>query len=115
MSAIIILMVLLLKYSTNESAIGLLMKLAGFTYGPLIGLFFFGIFTQRDLKDKYVPLIGILVPAIIGVLWYYSTGAPGVPKGEMGIFGAYKFGFEIIIYNAILAFALFSLISKRKD
>ncbi len=112
MSIAIVLMVLLLKYGTDESAIGLLMKMAGFTYGPLIGLFFFGILTQRKLNDKLVPLISLLVPLIIGILWNYSTGAPGIPKGELGIFGAYKFGFEIIIYNALLSYVGLYLISK---
>jgi len=113
MSGVLILVVMLLKYATDESAIGLLMTLAGFTYGPLIGLFFFGIMTNRKLNDSLVPLISLLVPAIIGVLWFYSTGAPGVEKGELGLFGAYKFGFEIIIYNAILAFGGLYLISKK--
>ncbi|MCT4581899.1 MAG: sodium:solute symporter [Flavobacteriales bacterium] len=115
MSAVIVLVVILLKYSTEDAAISLLMKLAGFTYGPLIGLFFFGILTKRQLKDNFVPIVSILVPAIIALFWYYSTGAPGVPKGELGIFGAYKFGFEIIIYNALLAFiGLFFISSKTK-
>ncbi len=113
MSGVIILMVLLLKYTTDESAIGLLMKLAGFTYGPLIGLFFFGIITKRKLNDSLAPIISVLVPIIIGVLWFYSTGSPGIPKGELGIFGAYKFGFEIIIYNATLAFGGLFMISKK--
>src|SRR5690606_34180527 len=55
MSAVIILTVIALKYTTDESAIGLLMKFAGFTYGPLIGMFFFGILSKRFVKDKVVP------------------------------------------------------------
>ena len=91
------------------------MKLAGFTYGPLIGLFFlWNTDKKRSLKDNLVPLISVLVPVTIGILMVlYSTGAPGVPKGELGIFGAYKFGFEIIIYNAILSFLLLLIISKK--
>lgn len=112
MSGVIVLTVVVLKYLTEESAIGLLMKAAGFTYGPLIGLFFFGILTKRKLKDNLVPIVSVLVPVIIGYFWYYSTGAPGVPKGELGIFGAYRFGFEIIIYNALLAFLLLFFISS---
>jgi len=122
-SVVIILTVIILKYSTEESAIGLLMKFAGFTYGPLIGLFFFGILTKRDLHDKLVVVVCLLVPITIGVLWYFSAGAPGVAnilnkKGELikempGVFGYYKFGFEIIIYNALLSFGALFLISKR--
>lgn len=115
MSGVIVLTVIVLKYLTEESAIGLLMKAAGFTYGPLIGLFFFGILTKRKLKDNLVPVISVLVPLIIGYFWYYSTGAPGVAKGELGIFGGYKFGFEIIIYNALLAFIGLFFISSKSN
>ncbi len=112
MSGVLIVVVLILKYATEESAIGLLMKFAGFTYGPLIGLFFFGILTKRNLKDSLVPFVGFLVPLLIGVMWFFSAGAPGVEPDEPGIFGMYKFGFEIIIYNALLAFLLLFGISK---
>ncbi len=103
-SLLIILVVIILKYTTTTAAIGLLMKFAGFTYGPLIGLFFFGILTKRKLKDNLVWIVMILAPIIIGYLWYYSAGSPGVETDMPGIFGEYKFGFEIIIYNAVLSF-----------
>ncbi len=114
MSVIIIMAVILLKYGTDESAIGLLMKFAGFTYGPLIGIFFFGILTQRYIKDKMVLWISLFSILTTFFLWYYSTGAPGVPKGEEGIFGGYRFGFELIILNATICFALLFLFSKKK-
>lgn len=113
MSGVIVLVVLLLKYATEESAIGLLMKAAGFTYGPLIGLFFFGILTKRKLTDNLVPFISILATLLMFCFWYFSTGAPGVEEGKLGIFGAYRFGFEIIIYNAFISFALLLFISKK--
>lgn len=113
MSGVIILVVLLLKYVTDDSAISLLMKLAGFTYGPLIGLFFFGLLTKRKLIDYLVPVISLCATLLMFFFWYYSAGAPGVEKGEVGIFGAYIFGFEIIIYNALLSFSLLLLISKK--
>ena len=112
-SVVLVLVVILLKYTTSQSAIGLLMKFAGFTYGPLIGLFFFGIITKRTIRDNLVLPVSLLVPAIIGIFWFYSTGAPGIEKGELGIFGSYKFGFEIIIYNAVLAFFAFFCISRK--
>jgi Na+/proline symporter len=113
MSGVIVLVVLLLKYVTDESAIGLLMKLAGFTYGPLIGLFFFGIITKRKLEDKLVPVVSLIATLLMFFFWYYSTGAPGVEKGSLGMFGAYRFGFEIIIYNAIFSYVLLLFISKK--
>jgi len=104
MSALIIAVVILLKYTTTAAAIGLLMKFAGFTYGPLIGLFFFGILTKRVLNDQLVWLVMILVPVLIGVLWYFSNGGPGYDAEHPGFLGTYVFGFEIIIYNALLSF-----------
>jgi solute:Na+ symporter, SSS family len=113
MSGVLIIVVILLKYGTNESAIGLLMKFAGFTYGPLIGLFFFGLLTKYNLRDRLVPLVALFSIAITYILWYYSYGAPGAgPEG--GIFGKYEFGFELIILNAFVTFSsLFFIATKR--
>ncbi len=111
-SGIIILSVILLHHFTNDSAIGLLMKCAGFTYGPLIGIFFFGILFKSQIKDLAIPFVSIASALITFIIWYYSKGAPGIPKGEAGILGDYKFGFEIIILNSLLTFILLIAISK---
>ena len=114
MSGVIILVVLLLKKYTDESAIGLLMKFAGFTYGPLIGLFFIGILTKRNLRDKWVPWMSVLSIGVTFVLWYLSAGAPGATYVNGGLFGNYRFGFELIIVNALITFiALFSISKKN--
>ena len=112
-SILIVCVVLLLHHFTDDSAIGLLMKFAGFTYGPLIGIFFFGILTKRKVSDKFIPLGGFISIIITFYLWYYSKGAPGVEKGAAGILGDYTFGFEIIILNAFLTFTLLYVGSKR--
>ena len=70
MSFLLIVIILILRKYSNDSAIWMLIKLAGFTYGPLIGLFFFGIITDRELRDKLVPLISLTVPAIVAIVWY---------------------------------------------
>ena len=114
-SVLIVLVVLLLHRFTEDSAIGLLMKFAGFTYGPLIGIFFFGILTKTKLKDKLIPIISGLAISITFYLWYFSKGAPGTPKGQPGILGEYAFGFEIIILNAFLTFALLFIASKLQS
>lgn len=113
MSMVIILVVILLKYTTNESAIGLLMKFAGFTYGPLIGMFFFGIMTKRELKDRWVPFLSLFSIVATFLFWFYSAGAPGGNSDGTGIFGRYQFGFEIIILNAIITFIALFLSSKQ--
>ena len=111
-SGIIILSVILLHHLTNESAIGLLMKCAGFTYGPLIGIFFFGILFKSKIKDLAIPFVSIISALITFMIWYYSKGAPGYPKGGSGILGDYQFGFEIIILNSLLTFILLIAVSK---
>jgi len=107
--------VILLHHFTDESAIGLLMKFAGFTYGPLIGIFFFGIIFKTKIKDLSIPFVSILSIGITFLIWFYSKGAPGVPEGEPGILGNYSFGFEIIILNAFLTFVFLSLVSQLKS
>jgi len=117
MSVVIILTVILLKNTTDGSAIGLLMKFAGFTYGPLIGMFFFGILSKRSIKDQFIPIMSIVSILTTVILWYLSAGAPGgyeVNEIAMGIFGAYKFGFEIILVNALITFFGLYLLSKKK-
>lgn len=115
MSMVIIGVVILLKYTTSDSAIGLLMTLAGFTYGPLIGIFFFGIITKRSVFDMAVPIIALISIGICFLLWYYSYGAPGIVKNGFGIFGTYKFGFEIIILNSLITFiGMFAISSKKR-
>lgn len=117
MSIVLILVVLLLHAFTNESAIGLLMKFAGFTYGPLIGVFFFGILTKKRVQDNWVPYVSFLAIAITGFCWYYSAGAPGAVEIEgvsYGIFGRYAFGFELIVFNALITFLLMFVASFFK-
>ena len=87
----------------------MLIKLAGFTYGPLIGLFFFGILTTREIKDKLVPIISVLVPVIVAVVWYLHD------QERIPFLGSYKFGAELIIYNSGMSFIGLYLISKAKS
>ena len=117
MSVVIILTVILLKKTTDSSAIGLLMKFAGFTYGPLIGMFFFGILSKRMVKDKLVTTVSLISILTTIVLWYLSAGAPGGYEENgiaLGIFGAYRFGFEIILVNALITFAGLYFLSKKE-
>ena len=114
-SILIIVVVLILHHFTDDSAIGLLMKFAGFTYGPLIGVFFFGILTKCVVNDRTIPLTSVLSIAMTFLLWYFSKGAPGVEKGAPGILGEYSFGFEIIILNAFLTFTLLLIASKAQS
>lgn len=107
MSVILILLIIFLRNFTNDSAIWMLIKLAGFTYGPLIGLFFFGILTSRDLIDKWVPIVCTLIPVFIAIVWMIHN------KGIIDWFGNYQFGAELIIYNVAASLLALFLISKK--
>ena len=109
MSLILILIIIFLRRFSDDSAIWMLIKLAGFTYGPLIGLFFFGILTKRNLIDKLVPLVSVVVPFIIAIIWYEHG------QGNVQWLGTYDFGAELIIYNSLLSFGSLFLISKSKS
>ena len=112
MSVTIILVVIILRYTTDRSAIDLILKFAGFTYGPLIGLFFFGIISKRKVLDKLVPFVCLTSILLTVFFWYFSAGGPGIEKDAAGILGYYKFGAEIIVLNALITFIGLFLVSK---
>ena len=109
MSFLLVSIILILRNFSDDSAIWMLIKLAGFTYGPLIGLFFFGIITKRSLNDRLVPIVSALVPIVVASLWYLHG------KGSITWFGSYQFGAELIIYNSLLSFLALLLISNSKS
>ena len=76
----------------DGSVIDAIYTVAGYTYGPLLGLFFFGIFTRRRVRDGWVPLICALSPVVCYVLSANSAAW----------FGGYKIGFELLLYNALI-------------
>ena len=88
----------------DVSVIWKLFKAAGYTYGPLLGLFAFGLFTKHQIKDKLVWIIAIIAPVISYVLNLYSKE----------LFNGYEIGFEILIINGILMF-IGMLLIKRKN
>ena len=84
----------------RQSLIDTLFDVAGFTYGPLLGLYAFGLFTKRTARDRWVPFIAVLSPAICYVLKLYSPTWFG-----------YHFGFEILLLNGLITFILLWLSS----
>jgi len=95
--------VIVFKRTLDASAIGQLLTLAGYTYGPLIGLFFFGILTRRNINDKLVLWICIAAP----VLTYF------INSKSIVWFNGFNFGDTIIILNALITFGGLYLISKK--
>lgn len=103
-STIIVLVIVLFREINDQAVIARLFTIAGYTYGPLLGLFSFGIFTKNQLNDKFVPLVAISAPLLSYVL---STNADRW-------FNGYKFGFEILIVNGLLTFIGLYLIRNKK-
>ena len=86
--------ILLFDVVDNQNVISAVFKAAGYTYGPLLGLYAFGLMLKRKVRDSYVPIICVLSPIICYVLNTYS---------EIW-FNGYQFGFEILILNGVLTF-----------
>ena len=86
----------------NQSLIDTLFDIAGFTYGPLLGLYTFGLFTRRPVCDRWVPVIAILSPVVCYLLKIY-----------MPLWTGYHFGFEILLLNGLLTFIGLLLIRKK--
>ncbi len=100
-----IFVILLFKYAFNDaSIIDKVLKFAGFTYGPLLGLYTFGLFTKWNVKDKLTPLVAILAVVISILLNNYSE-----------VWFGFNFGFEILIVNGFLTFLGLILIRSKQD
>jgi SSS family transporter len=87
----------------NEHLIEILYKIASITYGPLLGLFAFGLFTKKQLKDTYVPFICVIAPVICFFLDIYADK-----------WFHYSFDFELLLVNGLFTFLGLWLIRKKQ-
>jgi hypothetical protein len=83
--------------------IGVILKLAGYTYGPLLGLFAFGMMTTRTLNQRLVPWVTIGAPILCALL----------EVNQRLLLGSYRLGLELLILNGALVFAGLFAISRR--
>ncbi len=102
-SVVMLLVILGFKLINDESVVTAIFTAAGYTYGPLLGMFAFGILTKRRVNDHLVPYFSILSPVIIYILNSYY----------IEVHTSYRVGFELIIYNGLLTF-LFLLFTSHK-
>jgi len=94
--AFLLLGVIIIFRAINDRAvIDKLFTIAGYTYGPLLGLYSFGLFTSYRIRDRWVPLVALISPVICYFLSIYSED----------LFNGYKFGFELLILNGMITFA----------
>jgi SSS family transporter len=105
MSVVMFLCILLFKAINNDSVIKELFTIAGYTYGPLLGLYTFGLFTKLNLKDPLVPAVCIAAPLACYLL---NTNSEY-------LFNGYKFGFELLLLNGVLTFVGLLLIQRSSS
>jgi len=104
-ATILLIVILIFRALNNEAVVNAIYTAAGYTYGPLLGLFSFGLFTKFSVKDKYVWIVAILSPLLCYFLSLYSEV----------LFSGYKMGFELLIINGALTFfGLLILVKKNK-
>jgi Na+/proline symporter len=98
--------ILVFKWINNKSIINIILDLAGYTYGPLLGLFSFGILTRRRLKDgPAVTVVCLLAPLICYLL----------SRNSAALLGGYQIGFELLLINGLLTFLGLFLLSERSQ
>ena len=104
-AALFLLLVMVFKWAENPSMIWLILKLAGYTYGPLLGMFAFGILTRRVVRDRLVPFIALTAP----IICFF------IDKYQRVLFGNYEIGLELLIINGALTFAGLWMISSGSE
>ena len=115
-------MVLIFKVINDKLIIDFILKFAGVTYGPLLGLFAFGILTKRKLNEKLIwtvciiaPLLALGVDILSNPEWYEKKlhVSLGLQNLSASLFHGYKIGNELILINGILTFLGLSFISEK--
>ena len=105
MSLVLVIVIIAFKYILSSNVIDSLLTVAGYTYGPLLGLFAFGIFTKHQIRDKYVWVVALLSVVIISILGSL----------EPEYLGGYELGYELLPLNGLLTFLGLWLIRKEKQ
>jgi len=105
MATVMAIVIYVINLLNNTSVIDTVYKLASYTYGPLLGMFIFGIFTQWKIRERWVPLVAIASPVLCLVLDINSKTW----------FNGYEFSHERLIFNALFTFIGLCLLIKRKE
>ncbi len=121
-AALFFLLVLIFKAINDKSIIDFILKFAGITYGPLLGLFSFGILTKRSLRQNLIWVVCIIAPfsimcidALSSPEWYEKKLhiSLGLQTVSNSIFNGYKIGNELVLINGIVTFIGLLIISKK--
>ncbi len=106
-SVLFLLIILIFKEVNEKSVIDAVLNVAGYTYGPLLGLFSFGLLTNYKVKGRLVPLVCLISPILSFV----------ISSNSAQWFNGYKFGIEILIVNGLITFIglwIISILQKTK-
>jgi Na+/proline symporter len=104
LSIILILIIISYRYLLKDNVISSLLTVASYTYGPLLGLFAFGLFTKKMIKEKFMPVIGI-----VSILFTYF-----INNNIDDFIPGYQFGYEILLFNGLFTFLSLFLITEPK-
>lgn len=99
------LVIIIINLLNNTSVIDAVYILASYTYGPILGIFAFGIFTKKKVRDKYVPLVALISPIICFIL----------DKNSKAWFNGYEFSYELLIMNSLVTIIGLSMLTIRKQ
>lgn len=105
MAVIMGIVIIVFNIFNNTSVIDAVYTLASYTYGPILGMFAFGIFTKKPVRDKFIPLVAIISPVLCFILQTNSEKW----------FNGYSFSYELLIMNALFTFIGFSLLIKKNN
>ncbi len=103
-AALLLVVVVVFRAINDEAVVGKLFTVAGYTYGPLLGLFAFGLFNKRNIHDQYVPIVCLFSPILCYIL----------SENSALWLNGYKFDFELLIINGAITFiGLFAISFKN--
>jgi Na+/proline symporter len=103
-SFLLMIVILIFRAINDENVISAIFTVAGYTYGPLLGLYSFGLFTRRKLRDKLVPVVGVISPILTFLINLHSEA----------LLWGYVFGFELLLVNGVLTFTGLWIISGKE-
>jgi len=104
-SFILLIVILVFRLINDQSVISALYTIAGYTYGPLLGMYAFGLFTRWKIRDRLIPYVAVISPLICVLLNTFSEQ----------LFWGYKFGFELLIVNGLVTFLGMIIIRQRSS
>jgi Na+/proline symporter len=104
MAILFVVLILIFRMANNRSLIDAIYVMASYTYGPLLGLYSFGLFTKKIANDKYIPIIAISSPVLCYIL-----------QAVLNKYFGFQFGYELLMLNGLLTFSGLWFTSLKKN